>query len=85
MRPERDSPPWTKTIAELRSLTDAELEEQHDGMVLEHGPTAASLNYYLNEIARRDVARRERRMEWLTWSIGAMTLVNVAVIVVDVA
>jgi hypothetical protein len=52
MRSERNSPPWTKTLEELRSLSDAELETQHDAMVLEHGPTAASLNYYLDELAR---------------------------------
>jgi hypothetical protein len=84
MRSERDSPPWAKTIAELESLSDDELREQHDALLIEHGGAVIGVSYYLGELARRDIATRERRMELLTWAILTLTIVNVVAVIVSV-
>ena len=39
---------------------------------------------YLEELFRRDAARRERLMIRLTWAIFGLTVVNVAAVVVSV-
>jgi hypothetical protein len=40
------------------------------------------VDYYLSELARRDVARRERRMEIFTGAILVLTIVNVVVVII---
>jgi hypothetical protein len=56
-----------------------------DALIQEHDQVAADtftgISYYLDELARRDSARRERQVVALTWAIAALTLVNVAVVV----
>jgi hypothetical protein len=65
-----------KSYADLRSLSDEELERRLDA-TLQSG-TVLHTNFYREEIARREGARREERMlgmthalMWLTVAIGA--------------
>ena len=83
-----ESPQWAKGLAELRSLSDKELVRQHDVKALGDGVdsgTCVGLNYYLQELARRDSERQTKVMLRLTWFIAALTLVMVAVVVLSVA
>lgn len=68
-----------RTFADLRATSDEDLVRQHDAHA-QH--TVAGVNYYLDELARRDAssagARIEamtRRIEVLTWVIAGMTAV----------
>lgn len=71
---------WAKTIRELRLLDDETLIAQHDEL-LEQGSVVVGVEYYLDEIRRRDVERQGKRMERLTWVILALTIVNLVAFV----
>ena len=73
-------PHRAKTIAELRSRSDEELIEQHD--VLAKG-TGVGTGYYLDELRRREADRQGERMLRLTWIVTALTVVNVAAVIVS--
>ena len=75
-------PQAAKTIAELRSLSDQELVEQHDKLA---ESTAVGISYYLSEIERRRVDRQGRQMLQLTWIVTALTVVNVVVVIISLA
>ena len=67
-----------RSFAELRSLTDAELEHRIDAQV---SNTLLGVGFYREELARRESGRRERRMvdltrtiEQLTWVVTACTI-----------
>jgi hypothetical protein len=79
----REVPDWGKTIAELRSLPDDELIAQHDELIVgEFRPgVAVGTNYYLNELSRRVVERQGRILVRLTRVIAALTVVNVAAVI----
>jgi len=74
-------PQAAKSIAELRSLSDEELIEQHDKLA---ESTMVGVNYYLAEIERRRIDRQQRQMLRLTWVVTVLTVVNVAAVVVSV-
>lgn len=66
---------------ELRAVSDEDLITRHDQAVRN---TEIGLNYFLEEMARRDAARQMRTMTTLTWWIAGFTLVNVIVTIVGV-
>jgi hypothetical protein len=78
----RDAPTVAKTIAELRSLSDTELIEQHDELVtMNEARKGVSIDYYLSELNRRVAVAQGQKMERLTWWIALLTLVNVVAVV----
>lgn len=60
------------SLKELKRLTREELERRHDALA---ASTQEGLNYYLDEVRRRDAANTERTMRRLTWAIFVLTLV----------
>ena len=62
----------SRSIAELRRTSDEQLTEEHDRIAKN---TVVGVDYYLNELRRRESARREKVMVGLTIVIAAMTLV----------
>jgi len=62
----------TRTIRELRHASDEELIEEHDELATH---TIPGVDYYLNELARRDSAGQQATMIRLTYAIATMTLV----------
>jgi hypothetical protein len=73
------------TLAELRSLSTDDLMQEHD----EQAPrTQVGLNYYRDEILRREVEAQQNRIERmtatiqrLTWAITVLTVVNTLAVV----
>jgi hypothetical protein len=61
--------------AELRRITLDKLIQEHDEAA---GHANVGINYYLDEIARRDAERQTRTMLTLTWVIAFLTVINVA-------
>ena len=70
------------SIAELRRLSDSDLIAQHDSVAQ---TTEVGVAYYLNEMMRRDSARREALLLRLTWAIFLLTAVNVAAVIISLA
>ena len=69
----------TRSIRELRGASEKELIQEHDELAKN---TLPGVDYYLNELARRESARQQATMIRLTYAIAAMTLVvTVATIV----
>jgi hypothetical protein len=75
-------------LQELRAASDAELIERHDRLAQN---TSVGVNYYLEELARRESYRQGERVRELTqtvvnltWIIAALTAVNVAAVLIDV-
>jgi hypothetical protein len=71
-------------LEDLRSLSDEELVRQHDEHITgEFRPgVAVRVDYYLEELQRREILRQGQRMERLTWVILALTVVNVGAVLV---
>jgi hypothetical protein len=68
-----------ETLAELRGLPDEELIQRHDKQA---GNAEPNVNYYLAELARRDLDRQTATMVRYTWWIAVMTcMVTVATLV----
>ncbi len=70
-----------RSIEELRALSDDDLIREHDEIAAH---TQTGLNYYLEELARRQVASREQKMQKLTQVIVVLTSVNVVAVIVVV-
>ena len=68
-------------LAELRSLSDAELEDKYD-QAASH--TGVGLNYYSEELARRSNERSNRIMLKYTAMITVMTAVMLIATLVNV-
>jgi hypothetical protein len=75
-------------LNELRAASDEELIERHDRLAKD---TIVGVNYYLEELARRDAQAQGDRVESLTktvvnltWVIAILTAVNVAAVLIDV-
>ncbi len=71
------------TIEQLRTLTAEQLISEHDRLAPQ---TQLGINYYLNEIARRELDRQSRDMlrytnqvKWMTVIITVATLMNLVV------
>lgn len=73
--------PMARSIHEVRGLSDEDLIREHDEAAKS---TVVGTSFYVEEVARRETARRERRMLLLTWAIFALTAVNVVAVVVSV-
>ena len=76
------------SVEELRSLPRDELITRHDAVAT---PTSVGVNYYLEELARRDAAeqtaemvRLTRRVARLTMVITVLTAANVIAVIVGV-
>jgi hypothetical protein len=72
----------SRSIAELRATSDEKLIEEHDSKAPN---TVVGVDYYLQELRRRDAARQGDRMERLTIAIAAMTAVVTIATLVNVA
>jgi len=59
-----------KSYRELLALSDHELVEEHDRAAEHLSPT---VNYYLDELARRNQQRATDRMLLYTWWVAIMT------------
>jgi hypothetical protein len=70
----------THTIRELRQLTDDQLIEEHDAIAPN---TFVGIDYYLNELARRDAHRQTRQIVVLTVVIAVCTVVGVPFAEID--
>jgi hypothetical protein len=73
------NPGMARTIADLRAMSDEDLVRAHDSHA-QH--TVVGINYYLEELARRDAAgagtrieAMTHRIEVLTWVIAGMTAI----------
>ena len=69
----------SKTIVELRNTPDDVLIAEHDALAVH---TVIGVNYYLDEIRRREAAQLESTMIRPTWAIAVLTfVVTVATII----
>jgi hypothetical protein len=69
----------TRSIRELRNTPEDVLIRDHDVLA---ESTVAGVDYYLNELARRENLRQQATMIKLTYAIAVMTLiVTIATIV----
>jgi hypothetical protein len=78
----REGAIYPKTLEELRGLTDEELVQAHDSMV-EGGGYTVGLDYYPQELSRRETERQTRTMVRLTWAVFGLTVVNVVILLID--
>jgi len=62
----------TYMLKDLRSVTEEELIAAHDDLAED---TVAGVNYYLDELARRDTERTNKALVRLTWALVALTVV----------
>ena len=60
------------SIEQLRNTPDDELIKNHDTIA---PTTVTGVDYFLNELRRREAAREQKTMINLTYAIVAMTLV----------
>jgi len=72
------------TLAQLRSLSEADLISEHDRLA---HTTHNGVNYYLNELARRDqnkqtelMLKYAKHMFWLTIAVTVLTGINVVAV-----
>jgi hypothetical protein len=62
---------------ELINLRDDELARRFD-LLLSVGSHELTLDHYRDEIQRREIAKQNQRLEWLTGAIFLLTFVLVA-------
>lgn len=85
------TPSLAKSLGDLRDLSDEELIRQHDELAVGTGEMTKSVevgvNYYLQELSRREAARQTQaiaamtsKMVRLTYVIAALTAVNVLIV-----
>ncbi len=78
-------PQRAKSLEGFRAMSDEDLVRRHDWLAVGDGTgnasTSVGINYYLNEIARRDAVRINEQMlqftkevRYLTWIIAVLTL-----------
>jgi hypothetical protein len=70
----------TPPLHELDGLSDEELREHYD--VANDAAQSWHVNFYRDELRRRQAASSEKVMRRLTWVIAGLTTVNVAAVVV---
>lgn len=64
------------SFTEFRTLPEVELERRFEALARSgeigflFGP-----DDYLNELTRRETLRQNKRLEWLTWALVALTIV----------
>jgi len=71
-------------IKELREMTDEQIIKEHDDLAQQTSHNNLGLNYFINELQRREQNRQTetmllytRRMLWLTVFVALLTAVNV--------
>ncbi|MFO7583969.1 MAG: hypothetical protein R6W69_04490 [Anaerolineales bacterium] len=68
----------TSSLKELRSLSSEDLIKKHDQLAR---TTSHSVNYYLQELARRDQNAQTEVMlkltRWITWMTAVITLATI--------
>lgn len=69
------------TLKALRQMTDEELVAQYDEFAER---TGVGLNFYLEELRRREQAAATSTMVGLTWAIFGLTLVVTVATIVNV-
>ncbi len=69
-------------VRDLRSMSEDELMSRHDSEMLNR---SAHYNIYLDELRRRETLRQGERMERLTSSINALTIIVAIATLVGVA
>ena len=76
------------TLTELRTISMDRLTQEHDAQARN---TVMGVNYYLDELLRREVAAQEARIERmtetirkLTWAIFVFTVVNTLAVLWEV-
>ncbi len=74
---ERTSAYLAKTLEELRQMSDEDLVRAHDQLIKGSGQVHVGINYYREEISRRESVNQGRRLERLTWAIVILTIVLV--------
>lgn len=62
--------PMAPSITQLRAMTDEELAAACDGIA---EGTVVGLNFYRDELARREMLRLTTSVRRLTWAIAIMT------------
>jgi len=67
------------TYKQLRNLTDAQVEELHDH---DHQYVQVGMEWYRDELHRRQEDKRVRTMVNLTWIIAGLTLANTALVAI---
>ena len=65
------------TYRELLNLGDDELARRFD-LLLSVGSHELTIDHYRDEIQRREIAKQNQRLEWLTGAIFLLTFVLVA-------
>jgi len=75
---------WTflPTFAELAAHSDEQLRQRYDEATRAGQPVQAT--FALDELRRRESRRSENTMRRLTWAIAALTVVNVAAVIVAI-
>jgi hypothetical protein len=74
------------TLKELREMSDEQLIIEHDNLA---NRTQVGLNYYLDELNRREQNKQTeamlsytRRMLWFTVTVTILTVINVIAVLV---
>jgi len=74
------------TLKELREMSDEQLIIEHDNLA---NRTQVGLNYYLDELNRREQNKQTeamlsytRRMFWFTVTVAILTVINVIAVLV---
>jgi hypothetical protein len=73
-------PTYAKPISELRSLSDEHLIAQHDALL--QNRVVVGVNYYVEELARRQMERLTKRLVTLTRALVFLTVVVMALTIV---
>jgi hypothetical protein len=80
--PEQDKgADWHASWTQLQALSDEEVMRRHDKLVGKN--FAASPDYWLRELARRDAQRQADRMLCLTRVVTVLTVVNVVAVILE--
>ena len=61
-----------RRLADLREMSDEQLIDAHDKLAQN---TQIGIDYYLDELRRRESARLASRVYWLTWVLVVLTAV----------
>jgi hypothetical protein len=75
-------PRYAQPLADLRRLSDEELEEHHDWHARETN-VPVRVEYFLDELARRESRRRTDTMVRLTEVITVLTAVNIVMVLLS--
>jgi hypothetical protein len=73
---------WAGTLRDLRALDEDDLIARHDAIIAsDSARPVVGIEYYLNELARRQVERQTDAMLMLTKLIAAFTAVSTVAVI----